>query len=875
MGRQYLLLMVLGTLGALALTRHFELGTAATAATLLPTFAPAYLTWKAFQHDRAEAAAVDVEKVASQLAQAVKRQWDDEAAIRRLNDPYPLPVAWRAADAELVEPWSRLAELVRAWPGGPPGDPGQWPADATGLAGADAQIGEVFSQRVPTRRLVLLGEPGSGKTVLLIRLLQDLIERRTSDGMVPVLFSLSSWDPAHQSLEGWLAQQLRRSYPGLCAPAPVVAPGVDQGVDLAQALLDARRILPLLDGFDELPPALYTVALDALNQAMPAKQPLVVASRTAAFDTALTRPDAMVRLNGAAGIHLLPLTADQIAAYVHRDAGGRHTPAADRWNTVIAHLGTDTPVGQSLSTPLGLFLARTIYNPRPHARATPAPISHPGELCDTAAFPTRTALDTHLFNGFIPAAYNRHQPNPPRWPAQQAHRTLVFLARHLEAHRGGGPDLAWWELAYAFPMYVRHLALGPVFGLVFGLAGGFVFGFSDGLLEGPADGFAYGYMGGLADRPSGGLTTWLAVFLTVGLAVGLMGRDARRNSQSTRPHRSSNSLAIGLTFGLAVGLAIWLAFGPLDRLAVRLADGAPVGVARGVAVGLVWGLTSWLAFGLVFGLAFRFAFWLLSRDAQRNTGNTQLRRSSNSLTGWLAAGIVAGLTDGVVVGLTDGLSDGFAVGVAGGFMGWLAVGLMGPGVRRGTPSARLRWSSNSLAIGLAAGLAVWLMGWLAAGLAYGLAYGLVGGLMFGLTAGLTSENPDLTTAVGPVALLTRDRRVFFVVALTGGLVGGLAYGLADGLAYGLPDGLAYGLAVGLAIGLVVGLAIGLKRTAWVDFAVARTYLAARRRVPWRLMTFLQDAHEHRGVLRQVGAVYHFRHIDLQRHLARQPWPPTT
>jgi hypothetical protein len=41
------------------------------------------------------------------------------------------------------------------------------------------------------------------------------------------------------------------------------------------------------------------------------------------------------------------------------------------------------------------------------------------------------------------------------------------------------------------------------------------------------------------------------------------------------------------------------------------------------------------------------------------------------------------------------------------------------------------------------------------------------------------------------------------------------------------------------------------------------------------MTFLRDAHEQRGVLRQVGAVYQFRHINLQRHLAQQPWPPPT
>jgi hypothetical protein len=35
------------------------------------------------------------------------------------------------------------------------------------------------------------------------------------------------------------------------------------------------------------------------------------------------------------------------------------------------------------------------------------------------------------------------------------------------------------------------------------------------------------------------------------------------------------------------------------------------------------------------------------------------------------------------------------------------------------------------------------------------------------------------------------------------------------------------------------------------------------------MTFLADAHQ-RGVLRQAGAVYEFRHVELQRRLATRP-----
>lgn len=61
---------------------------------------------------------------------------------------------------------------------------------------------------------------------------------------------------------------------------------------------------------------------------------------------------------------------------------------------------------------------------------------------------------------------------------------------------------------------------------------------------------------------------------------------------------------------------------------------------------------------------------------------------------------------------------------------------------------------------------------------------------------------------------------------------------------------------------------GLLQTAWPYFEVARIYLKLRREIPLDLMTFLQDAHERRGVLRQAGAVYQFRHIDLQRHLAQ-------
>lgn len=693
-GVRYLVLVALSLSGALALAWHFDLGTAATAVTVLLGLAPAYLAWAAFRADRTEAAAVDLDTAAEQLAVAVKSQWDDEAAVRRVNDPYPLPVAWRAADDDLAEPWPLLRDLARAWPGGPPGDPASWPEDSGGLADRDAQIGAVFTDRVPTRRLLILGEPGAGKSVLLIRLLQDLVERRTDRALVPVLFSLASWNP-RQPMKAWLAAQLRRTYPGLRSPAPTaVTTGNDPG-DLAQALLDAGRILPLLDGFDELPPAVHATALDALNRSLSARQPLVLASRVTPYRAALRRPDTVVRLNGAAAIELLPLAADAAAEYLRRDAGGPHAPAADGWDAIAEHLGTGSPAGQALSTPLGLFLARTIYNPRPQAVPGP-PAPHSDELCNSTVFSDRAAVDTHLFNAFVPAAYTRDSRRPPHWTAQQAARTLIFIARFLQNQHGGTPDLAWWELYQAVPVLIRRVVDALIFGIVSGVVVGIEF------------------------------------TLATGVAVGLPA---------------------GLISGSVIG-----------ALAACVVDPAP---------------------------------------------GTRLRWSPRRI----ATGFLSGLTGGFILGF-------------------------GAAIRAGLP--------YPVYDGLGTGCAV--------------------GLMIGVTFGLKSERPDLTTVIGPVTLLSSDRRTFVTLALAGGCGGGLV-GVFSSQMLGV--GLAIGIAVPGIIGLTLGLGFALTQSAWPHYVLARTYLAVRHRIPLNLMEFLHDAHEHRGVLRQVGAVYQFRHIDLQRHLARR------
>lgn len=83
------------------------------------------------------------------------------------------------------------------------------------------------------------------------------------------------------------------------------------------------------------------------------------------------------------------------------------------------------------------------------------------------------------------------------------------------------------------------------------------------------------------------------------------------------------------------------------------------------------------------------------------------------------------------------------------------------------------------------------------------------------------------------------------------------------------------LAIILIAALVAGLGLGIgvgKHHAWVAYTAATYRLAWDRRLPRRLMPFLDDAHR-LGLLRAVGPYYQFRHAEFQDHLAKtyQPW----
>ncbi|MFF2013893.1 NACHT domain-containing protein [Streptomyces sp. NPDC058195] len=717
--------------------------------------------WLMWRGERtAEQSTAVLEEAAKQLKVAVRNQWDAESALRRINDPYPLPVAWRAADEELVAPWNELGELALSWPGGPPGDPALWPQDPAALGRQDGAIEKVFTDQIPTRRLVVLGGPGAGKSVLLIRLLQDLLSDRDRDGPVPVIFSLASWDP-HQALRTWLVGQLHHHYPGL--RDTVRSPISGTLGDLAGALWESGRILPLLDGFDELPERFQAAALDSLNRALPARSPLVLASRLAAYRAAVDGPGPTLRLNGAAAIELLPLAREHAAAHLRRDAGGPHSSGASRWDAVIDQLGTESPVGQALSTPLGIYLARTIYNPRPGPgpRGT-AP--HPDELCERQDFPDRTAVNRQLFQAFVHAAYAPDGPRPPRWSAAEAQRAFTFLARFQESRRLGSPDLAWWELRGTVPKGIPCLLGGLLLGILFGILG-FIGGYSALKVLSPVVGGAAGAIMGWRTYGSAIRT---CLFGAIGIVVGGLAFVLGAVLGFLSPVFASPTAQYvpeGFVTGVVLGC---LTFHPLGRFVVP----STVRQLREVLGGGLWGLAVILAVAV-----------------------------GHVLTG---GGLEALLTLGSLAGLV--------------------VSMFWPG------------------------------------------------------RGITPRAPRPTSNPGASKLLALDRREFLLVSVTFALMAGTVfasvYNTPIGDEFGLGSamgevGLGLRIALGVVTGLATALVMGVVSATWPHFVIARTYLALRGHLPRDLMEFLRDAHENRGILRQVGPVYQFRHIDLQRHLGRQ------
>jgi hypothetical protein len=255
----------------------------------------------------------------------------------------------------------------------------------------------------------------------------------------------------------------------------------------------------------------------------------------------------------------------------------------------------------------------------------------------------------------------------------------------------------------------------------------------------------------------------------------------------------------------------------------------------------------------------------------------------------LASGFATGLRTAVIIGTLDGLGVGVTFGIMHGFATNLKVGgptfepsLMHVQLRRGT-RRKLRASFlprvrggliGGLLFGTLWGLATAVIagfqGYAALPILLGSSLELVTGIGLGAGIGITAalgagfeaviEKDERDKFVRPSDLLHRNRTTVLTQMLLVGLVIGSGYGVY--FEYVLPGA---GLVTGAVAGIMTGFGVG-TLTAWGRWVVlARIWLPMTGQLPRDLNAFLGDVYD-RGVLRQVGAVYQFRHARLRDRL---------
>ena len=306
-----------------------------------------------------------------------------------------------------------------------------------------------YYQSLSPGRLVVLGEPGVGKTVLALELQIRLLEDREHDITipVPVLVSAASYNP-ELAWENWLARHVALRFT------------IDSA--MASRLVRDGRILPLVDGVDEMDTypdemARASVLVAALNAWMRGREkaPVVVTCRRAEY-WALERG-----VDRATRVEMVPLTGVEAADYLRSQF--LNQDEEDRWKPVLDALDADPggPLAVQLATPWRLTLAlAACQGGDDPAELLPAA----SNMTDPVVSEYAQRVDSQLLGRYVPAAVALHDRGE-RYTSRDVQRWLTVFADGLawQGGHGGSPtdirlDL-WWQSAGLRAVLLVQMAL--------------------------------------------------------------------------------------------------------------------------------------------------------------------------------------------------------------------------------------------------------------------------------------------------------------------------------------------------------------------------------------------------------------------------------
>ena len=204
------------------------------------------------------------------------------------------------------------------------------------------RIEDVFA--AADRVLLVLGEPGAGKTTMLLQLVSHLMAQAEADETcpMPAVFSLATYTNG-RTLSQWLGEQLAGNY--------------EVPRKLGEQWIDAGQFIPLLDGLDEVDPAHRPACAEAINEfrARHPGVPLLVTARNRDYQALATR------LHMDKAIILQPLTLEQIDTYLQR--------RGNKLDGLRASLAADRTLQELAQTPLMLSIMTLAANRPPESGA--------------------------------------------------------------------------------------------------------------------------------------------------------------------------------------------------------------------------------------------------------------------------------------------------------------------------------------------------------------------------------------------------------------------------------------------------------------------------------------------------------------------------
>ncbi len=309
------------------------------------------------------------------LADRVTEIWINVVLKQSLINEALILLGKKVDDEKIPKPWNQLIELQE-----------QFKSVAN-----DAPIDAVFDA---CGRLLILGEPGTGKTTSLLELAESLISRAKEDPSerIPFVLNLSSWHES-QTIREWIVERLNRDY---SVPD-----------EIGGNWLSNNYLVPLLDGLDEVDSANQLKCVVAINQYIDEEKPpgLVVCSRTSEYQWLPVQ----LKMYGAVCLELL--NHEQINSYLAK--------LGNEVELLRKSIESDSDLQKIAETPLMLNIMCMTYQ-------SACPEYLPDEK------QTIEARKIQIFDAYVEKMFYRKESLKKAFSVRKAKECLHWLANKME-----------------------------------------------------------------------------------------------------------------------------------------------------------------------------------------------------------------------------------------------------------------------------------------------------------------------------------------------------------------------------------------------------------------------------------------------------------